>query len=131
MEVVAPSSAPMLVMVARSGTVSVATPSPPYSMILPTPPFTVSSAQNLQDDVLCAKPRGESLPVRLIAHHFRHGDVIRAAAHGHGDVQPARAHRQHADAAARGGVAVGADQRLARNAKTLQMHLMADAVART
>ena len=42
MEVVAPSSAPMLVMVARSGTVSVATPGPPYSMIFPTPPFTVN-----------------------------------------------------------------------------------------
>ena len=40
-EVVAPSSAPMLVMVARSGTERVLTPSPVYSIILPTPPFTV------------------------------------------------------------------------------------------
>ena len=40
MEVVAPSSAPMLVMVARSGTLRVETPSPPHSMIAPTPPLT-------------------------------------------------------------------------------------------
>ena len=41
MDVVAPSSAPMFVIVPRSGTVSVETPSPQYSRILPTPPFTV------------------------------------------------------------------------------------------
>ena len=40
MEVVAPSSAPMLVMVARSGTLRVETPAPPHSMIAPTPPLT-------------------------------------------------------------------------------------------
>ncbi len=41
--VVAPSSAPMLVMTARSGTESVAAPGPAYSKTRPTPPFTVSS----------------------------------------------------------------------------------------
>jgi len=40
-EVVAPSSAPIFVMVALSGTESVLTPSPPYSIILPTPPLTL------------------------------------------------------------------------------------------
>ena len=42
MDVVAPSSAPILVIVARSGTVNVFTPSPLYSIILPTPPLTLS-----------------------------------------------------------------------------------------
>ena len=40
MEVVAPSSVPILVMVPRSGTDRVATPSPPHSIIAPTPPLT-------------------------------------------------------------------------------------------
>ena len=41
-EVVAPSSAPIFVIVALSGTESVLTPSPAYSNTLPTPPLTVS-----------------------------------------------------------------------------------------
>src|SRR3989338_2536921 len=40
-EVVAPSSAPIFVIVALSGTERLFTPSPPYSITLPTPPFTV------------------------------------------------------------------------------------------
>ena len=40
-------------------------------------------------------------------------------AHRHGDVQAARAHREHADAAAGRRVAVRADQRLAGLAKAL------------
>ena len=40
-DVVAPSSAPILVIVALSGTDKVLTPSPVYSIILPTPPLTV------------------------------------------------------------------------------------------
>ena len=55
-DVVAPSSAPMLVMVARSGTVRVLTPSPEYSKILPTPPLTVRRLEELEDDVLGAGP---------------------------------------------------------------------------
>ena len=39
-DVVAPSSAPMFVIVARSGTLRLLTPSPQYSITLPTPPFT-------------------------------------------------------------------------------------------
>ena len=39
-EVVAPSSAPILVMVLLSGTLNVLIPSPEYSKILPTPPLT-------------------------------------------------------------------------------------------
>jgi len=41
-EHVAPSSAPMLVTVARCGTVRLSTPSPKYSYTAPTPPLTVS-----------------------------------------------------------------------------------------
>ena len=40
MDVVAPSSVPMFVIVARSGTDSAAMPGPPHSMIAPTPPLT-------------------------------------------------------------------------------------------
>ena len=61
--------------------------------------------------------------------HLGHGDVVGAAAHGHRYVHAARAEGQHPDAAAGGGVAVGADEGLARHAEAFQMHLMADAVA--
>ena len=43
-EVVAPISAPMLVIVPRPVALSEATPGPKYSTIAPVPPFTVSSA---------------------------------------------------------------------------------------
>ena len=63
--------------------------------------------------------------------HFRHGDVVSAAAHGHGHIHAPGAHGQHTEAAAGGGVTVGADEGLTGNAEPLQMHLMADAVAGT
>ena len=63
-EVEAPSSAPMLVMVARSGTDRVLTPSPPYSMILPTPPLTLSRRSTSRITSLAAT-KGRSRPVRL------------------------------------------------------------------
>ena len=43
MEVVAPSSVPILVMVARSGTDNPAMPGPPHSITWPTPPLTERS----------------------------------------------------------------------------------------
>ena len=55
--------------------------------------------------------------------------MVGPAAHGHRNVEPAGADGQHADAAAGGGVAVRAQQRLSRFGETLQVHLMADAVA--
>ena len=61
MEVVAPSSAPMLVMVARSGTVRVFTPSPAYSITRPTPPFTDSTRSTSKITSL-AETQGFSLP---------------------------------------------------------------------
>ena len=63
--------------------------------------------------------------------HLGHGDVVSAAAHGHGHIQTAGTEGQHADAAAGGGVGVGADQGLAGLAEALQVHLMADAIAGT
>ena len=64
MEVVAPSSAPMFVIVARCGTLSVFTPSPPYSMILPTPPLTLSTRSTSRMTSF-ADTIGGSAPVSL------------------------------------------------------------------
>ena len=50
-EVVTPHSAPMLAMVARSGTVGNASPLPPYSKIRHVA-FGREDAENLEDDVL-------------------------------------------------------------------------------
>ena len=60
--VVAPSSAPMLAMVARIGTDRVSTPGPPYSMILPTPPLTVRRRRTSRMTSL-AETMGLSSPV--------------------------------------------------------------------
>ena len=84
--------------------------------------------QHGENDVLCRYPRRE-LAGEVDSDHLGHGDVVGAAAHGDSHVQAARADCQHTDAAAGGGVAVGADQGLAGLAEALQMHLMADAVA--
>ena len=62
-EVVAPSSAPMLVMVARSVAERLFTPGPVYSRILPTAALDRQAAQNLQDDVLGGDPGLESCPL--------------------------------------------------------------------
>ena len=130
MEVVAPSSAPILVIVARSGTVSEDTPSPAYSTIFPTPPLTERDFEHLENHILGGYPGGK-LACQVDAQHLRHGDVISAAAHGNRHVKTARAHCQHTNAAAGRGVAVRADQCFSRDAKTLQMHLMANAVSGT
>ncbi len=56
--------------------------------------------------------------------------VERPAAHGHRHVEAARAHRNHPDAAARGRVAVRAEQRLAGPPEAFQVYLVADPVPR-
>jgi hypothetical protein len=61
--------------------------------------------------------------------HLGGGQVEVAAAHGHGHVQAAGADGDLADAAARGGVAVAAQERGAGHAEPLQVDLVADAVA--
>ena len=62
MEVVAPNSAPMLVMVARSGTVRVAAPGPPHSMMAPTPPLTERISRIFSAASL-AETKGFNFPV--------------------------------------------------------------------
>ena len=63
-DVVAPSSAPIFVMVALSGTDKVLTPSPEYSITLPTPPFTVKRRRTSRM-MSFAATHGLSLPTRL------------------------------------------------------------------
>ena len=87
------------------------------------------AAQNFEDDILCRDP-GAELADKLDLNDLRIGDVVCAAAHRDRDIETACAHRQHAETAAGRRVAVRADQRLARHAEALQVHLMADAVAR-
>ncbi len=96
-EVVTPSSAPMFVIVARSGTERVLTPSPPYSMTVPTLPLVVRSLEDREDHVLGRDPGPEpSGEVHL--HDLGTGEVEGTAAHGNGHVEPARADGDHADA---------------------------------
>ena len=54
--VVAPSSAPILVMVARSGTVKVLTPSGIFNN-LAYPTLYSQEAQDFQDNIFCRDPR--------------------------------------------------------------------------
>ena len=77
-----------------------------------------------------AETHGGRLPRQLDAHDLRHDDVERLAGHRHRHVEAAGADGQHARAAARRRVAVGAEERLAGGAEALQVHLVADAVAR-
>jgi hypothetical protein len=67
--------------------------------------------------------------VEFDSQHFRHAQHVWAARHGDGHVEASRAHGQHAHAATGRGVAIGAEQRLAGNGETLQVDLMADAIA--
>ena len=128
-DVVTPISAPMFAMVARSGTLKVATPSPPYSSTTPTLPVVVRRESMLEDHVLRRDPVGE--PARE-AHQIDPGTGQKegAAPHGDRDVEAARADGDLAEAAARGRVAVGAQERGPRLAEALQMDLVADAVSR-
>ena len=64
MDVVAPVSVPMLVMVALSGTLRAFTPDPKYSRILFTPPFTLSFLRT-SSITSFAETKGESSPVNL------------------------------------------------------------------
>ena len=87
-------------------------------------------AQHFQNDILCSHPR-RKLAGQFYLDNLRAGDVVRTAAHCHCNIQTAGTHGDHTDTAACGGMAVRADQGLARHAKALQMHLMADTIART
>ena len=69
MEVVAPSSVPMLVMVARCGTFRVAMPGPPHSMTAPTPPLT-DRMRRISRLTSLAVTKGRSRPVRFTLYIF-------------------------------------------------------------
>ena len=68
-EVVAPSSVPILVMVARSGTDRVEIPSPPHSMMAPTPPFT-DKIRKISRLTSFAVTKSRSFPVRFTLYIF-------------------------------------------------------------
>ena len=84
--------------------------------------------QDLQADVL-GGDEGAQRTGQFDLDDLGHGNVVGSTAHSHGYVHAPRAEGQHPDAAAGGGVTVGADEGLPRYAEAFQMHLMADAVA--
>ena len=117
----------MFVMVARSGTESVFDA---VAAVFDDRAHVALCRQELkdrEDDVLCRYP-GLELAREVDLDDLRTGKIERPAAHGNGDIEPARADGQHADAAARGRVGVGAQKRLSRPAEALKMDLVADAV---
>ena len=92
-------------------------------------PFRGQDREQFQNHVFCGAPRRE-LPGQLHADHFRVRNPERLARHRERHIEPARADREHADAAARRRMRIRADQRPPRHPEPLQMHLVADAVAR-
>ncbi len=68
-------------------------------------------------------------PLQVYAEHLRTGKMVRVARHGQGHVQPAGANAQHGNTGSSRGVAVGAQDGLAGDAKALHMDLVRHAVA--
>ena len=128
-EVVAPSSAPMLVIVALPVALIVRAPGPMYSTIaLVRAGDTVSCARDVEDHVLGRRPAAQlagqvDRDVPRIEHLPRQpgDDLDRVGA--------ADADRAGAEPAGIGRVRVGADDQLARKGVILQHHLMDDAGA--
>ena len=91
-------------------------------------PADGESPEQLEDDVLGGDPGPE--PARQ--HHLDDAgqrEVVGAPAHGAGDVEAARADRQHPESAAERRVAVRAEKGESGRPEGLEMDLMADAVA--
>ena len=88
----------------------------------PVPP------EHLEDDVLGADPVGQGTG-QANAPDLGHGHVERLAGHGQRHVETPGADGEHAERTAGAGVAVGAEQRLARHAESLHVNRVADAVA--
>jgi len=82
----------------------------------------------MQDDVLGRNPSGKTTR-ELHQHDLGHLDIEGSAGHDGGDVQAAGADGKSPQAAIGGRVAVGSEERLARDTKPLQVDLVADAVA--
>ena len=80
----------------------------------------VVAAQHLENHVLGAAPLGE-LAAQLDAPHLGHVHVVGLAGHRHGDVEAARADRQHPHRARGRRVRVRAEQRRARDPESLLM----------
>ena len=91
-------------------------------------PLRPQSSQDLQDDVFGRRP-GTQSTLEADPDHLRVGEVECPSRHRHRHIAPAGADGEHPDGAAGGGMAVGADQRLPGTAESLQVHLVADAVA--
>ena len=84
--------------------------------------------QQLEDDILGRHPRVQ-FALQVHPDDLRVRQEKRPAGHGHGDIQPPGADRQHPHGTRRGRVAVGAEQGPARARQSFQVHLVADAVA--
>ena len=87
------------------------------------------TAQQLQDDVLGRHP-GPKPPRQPHSQDFGHDQIERLPGQRQGHVQPPGPKSQHPGAPGRGRVAVGPQQGFPRGAEPLQVHLVADAVAR-
>ena len=116
-EVVAPSSAPMLVMVALPVALSVRAPGPMYSTIALVPPATPSCAGDPQDDVL-----GRGPTAQLAGQVHRDAARVQQLPRQPGDdldrVRAADAHRAGAEAAGVGRVRIGADDHARRGRRS-------------
>ena len=86
--------------------------------------------KHLEDNILCGNPRLK-LTFEIYTNHFRHCDVVCAAAHCDSNVKSACTHRKHTYSAACRGVAVRADKSFSGDTEALKMNLMANTVAGT
>ena len=96
---------------------------------LPHRAFHRQAPQHFQDHVLGRNPRLEGAR-EVDTHDLGGAQEKRPPAHGHRHIQAAGPDGEHAGPAAGRGVRVGPQQRLARRAEALEVHLVADAIAR-
>ena len=85
--------------------------------------------QDREDHILGADPRAQR-PAEADLDDSRTDEVEGTAGHGDGHIEAPRPDGDHGEASAGGGVAVAAEKGLARLAEALQVHLVADSVAR-
>src|SRR5207253_1553997 len=88
-----------------------------------------ATTQELEDHVLGLDPRALQLVLEEDADDLRARQLERVAGHADGDIESARADRDHPAGARLGRVAVGADERLPRSGEALAMDVVADPVA--
>ena len=87
-------------------------------------------AEQLEDDVLGLRPGTVERPLQPHLDHLGAADLVRVTGHRHSHVEPAGADGDHPERPARGGVRVRAHQDPARLGVALDVHVVADAVAR-